>query len=314
MSVRPSSPAPVHCSGAAWWGAGGAPWPSPRSVAATRATTAGSASRTMRAGDRPPSTTPRGCTGASASSTARAMAHASAGGSRPRASSSSRNVRGAPIACGMIGEGGAARAPGASRRRCPTGGARAVPSRAPPARDDEPMQRAPFVSFPVRPPDGRRPAARDVVEGVLSELRAGRLPPGARLPPVRALERQLGMSKNTVQAAYDELVARGVVEAREREGVFVAIDRDAPAVEHVAARPPLPVLRPPPPVGPGRVPDRGISLSTVFIEPALLPADRIAECARSVLRGRMSPWYDVQGHPGLREAIAARLRRRGLDV
>ena len=75
------------------------------------------------------------------------------------------------------------------------------------------MLRAPFVSFPVRPVGGRRPAARDVVEGVIGELRAGRLPAGARLPPVRALERQLGMSKNTIQAAYDELVARGIVEA-----------------------------------------------------------------------------------------------------
>ena len=50
------------------------------------------------------------------------------------------------------------------------------------------------------------------------------------MPPVRALEKQLGLSKNTAQAAYDELVARGLVEAREREGVFVL----APAAQRVA--------------------------------------------------------------------------------
>lgn len=176
------------------------------------------------------------------------------------------------------------------------------------------MQRAPFVSFPVREPSGRRLAARDVVEGVLGELRAGRLPAGARLPPVRALERQLGMSKNTVQAAYDELMARGVVETREREGVFVAADCAAPAAPPPRVAPPLPELRPPPAIGAGRVPSTGISLSTVFIDPDLLPGERIAECARSVLKAGMSPWYDVQGHPGLREAIAARLRRRGFEV
>lgn len=176
------------------------------------------------------------------------------------------------------------------------------------------MQRAPFVTFPVRPAGGRRPAARDVVDGVIGELRAGRLPAGARLPPVRALERQLGMSKNTIQAAYDELVARGVVEAREREGVFVASAREDAAPPPPPVAPPLPALRPPPAIGAGRVPSGGISLSTVFIDPELLPGDRIAECARSVLKARMSPWYDVQGHPGLREVIAARLRRRGFDV
>src|SRR3979490_629234 len=53
------------------------------------------------------------------------------------------------------------------------------------------------------------------------EMGSGALPAGSRLPPVRALENQLGLLKNTAQAAYDELVARGLVETREREGVFV---------------------------------------------------------------------------------------------
>src|SRR2546428_125664 len=65
------------------------------------------------------------------------------------------------------------------------------------------------------------------------------------LPPVRALEKQLGLSKNTAQGAYDELVARGLVEARGREGVFVlakaALAAPAPVVE-----PPLPAVVPPP--------------------------------------------------------------------
>jgi len=63
-------------------------------------------------------------------------------------------------------------------------------------------------------------AAEDVVRTVLAEVRAGHLPAGGRLLPVRALEHQLGLSKNTVQAAYDELVARGALETREREGEF----------------------------------------------------------------------------------------------
>ncbi|HEY5922358.1 MAG TPA: winged helix-turn-helix domain-containing protein, partial [Kofleriaceae bacterium] len=67
----------------------------------------------------------------------------------------------------------------------------------------------------------RRATAADIVASVQREIESGALPAGSRLPPVRALEKQLGLSKNTAQAAYDELVARGLVEAREREGVFV---------------------------------------------------------------------------------------------
>jgi DNA-binding transcriptional regulator YhcF (GntR family) len=57
------------------------------------------------------------------------------------------------------------------------------------------------------------------------------------LPPVRALEKQLGLSKNTAQAAYDELVARGLVEAREREGMFV--------LQPSRVTPPAPVMHVP---------------------------------------------------------------------
>src|ERR1700722_5031539 len=85
------------------------------------------------------------------------------------------------------------------------------------------MSRAPYVRFSVRAPDpGRRSSAQDIVTTVAEDIGAGRLPPGARLPPVRVLEQELGLSKNTVQVAYDELVARGLLDTREREGVFVA--------------------------------------------------------------------------------------------
>jgi DNA-binding transcriptional MocR family regulator len=160
--------------------------------------------------------------------------------------------------------------------------------------------------------DGRRATAADIVASVQREIAGGSLPAGSRLPPVRALEKQLGLSKNTAQAAYDELVARGLVEARQREGVFVlaAMHVEAP----LATPPPLPRFVPPP-LDPPEVSPRGTTaLSTVFIDPELLPTERIAECARSVLRERMPSQYDPQGYRPLREVIAKRLQARGLDV
>ena len=122
------------------------------------------------------------------------------------------------------------------------------------------------------------------------------------MPPVRALEKQLGLSKNTAQAAYDELVARGLVEAREREGVFVlAASRFVSPGTVITAPPPVLVE---PPISRPDLPGRGVTpLSTVFIDPELLPTERIAECARSVLRERMPSHYDAQGYRPLREAI-----------
>lgn len=172
--------------------------------------------------------------------------------------------------------------------------------------------RPPYVSFSVRA-RGRRPGSGDIVESVLAELARGALPAGSRLPPVRVLEQQLGISKNTVQVAYDELMARGAVETREREGVFVASSALRAPVP--VAAPPLPVLRPPPSLSPGVPRREGINLSAVFIDPDLLPQERLAECARSVLRTPgMASHYDPQGYRPLREAIASRLSARAIDV
>lgn len=50
----------------------------------------------------------------------------------------------------------------------------------------------------------------------------GRLGPGARLPSTRELARRLNVSRNTVMAAYDDLVARGLVLGYVGAGSFVA--------------------------------------------------------------------------------------------
>ena len=58
------------------------------------------------------------------------------------------------------------------------------------------------------------------------------LAPGARLPSVRQCAQQQGVSPSTVVAAYDQLLAQGLVEARKNRGFFV---REM-AVPHGGAR------------------------------------------------------------------------------
>ncbi|MCX5422045.1 PLP-dependent aminotransferase family protein [Streptomyces sp. NBC_00078] len=77
--------------------------------------------------------------------------------------------------------------------------------------------------------DGRRVglerALRDAV-------RDGRLAPGSRLPATRRLAAELGVSRGTAKAAYDQLVAEGYLTARQGSGTQVAslpsVDADAP--------------------------------------------------------------------------------------
>jgi len=177
------------------------------------------------------------------------------------------------------------------------------------------MARPPYVSLTVRADSpGQRPSARHIVEAIAADVHDGRLPVGLRLPPVRVLEHQLGVSKNTVQAAYDELVARGLLEARPREGVFVAAQgAPPPSSPRIGAAPPQ--LRPPAVERQRLRNGDRIPLSTVFIDADLLPMQQITDCFRSALSSPGLPaFYDAQGYPPLRAAIAERLRARGMDV
>jgi DNA-binding transcriptional MocR family regulator len=61
------------------------------------------------------------------------------------------------------------------------------------------------------------------------------LAPGARLPSVRQCAQQHGVSPSTVVAAYDQLLAQGMVEARKNRGFFVRESRAEPAVATGAA-------------------------------------------------------------------------------
>ena len=178
------------------------------------------------------------------------------------------------------------------------------------------MSRPPFVSIHIQSPaPGRRVAAADIVEAYAREIRGGRIPAGCRLPPVRVLERQLGLSKNTAQAAYDELAARGLLDARPREGVFVAAAEGVTPAAPPVAEPPLPALKPVPALFTSPPPDGCLRLSSVFIDPDLLPREALIDCFRSVLRlPGLEPHYDHQGYRPLRAAIARRLVRRGMEV
>ena len=66
------------------------------------------------------------------------------------------------------------------------------------------------------------PAYRRVGDALVARIRSGELAPGARVPSERELAAEQGISRMTARAAVDLLARRGLVERKERSGVFVA--------------------------------------------------------------------------------------------
>ena len=64
---------------------------------------------------------------------------------------------------------------------------------------------------------------------IRGDILTGNLAPGTKLPSKRALAQNLEVSKITVEAAYNQLLAEGYLRSQEKVGYFVeALDRPAP--------------------------------------------------------------------------------------
>jgi GntR family transcriptional regulator len=71
-------------------------------------------------------------------------------------------------------------------------------------------------------PDDGVPIYLQIVTQVKYLVAAGRLLPGAELPPIRNLAEQLRINPNTVARAYRELEVAGVVVKRGTTGTYVS--------------------------------------------------------------------------------------------
>lgn len=76
------------------------------------------------------------------------------------------------------------------------------------------------ITLPQRPVE--MPRQRWLYDEMRHAVLAGRLQPGTRLPATRDLARHFGLSRGTVLAAFDQLIAEGYLIARVGCGTFVA--------------------------------------------------------------------------------------------
>jgi GntR family transcriptional regulator/MocR family aminotransferase len=165
-----------------------------------------------------------------------------------------------------------------------------------------------------------------VAKAISDDIRRGALQAGDRLPSTRALATELGVNRNTVVAAYDELIAQGWVVSRGPGGTFVSdempelANRRAPTVPRgIAARAGYAVRSIELARGPVGSPDMRYHMSIGVPDTRLLPTAMLSRAYRRVLRSRAGraalDYGDPYGAPRLRTAIAAMLRAaRGIPA
>ncbi|HEY6353522.1 MAG TPA: PLP-dependent aminotransferase family protein, partial [Burkholderiaceae bacterium] len=173
------------------------------------------------------------------------------------------------------------------------------------------------------------PLHRQIYEALKAGIREGKYRPGTRLPSTRALCADLGVSRNTVMSAYEQLLAEGYAISRERATTVVAdvvAPRRSPAPEaHDASAPPRlsswaqRLTREPwmPPAGsythrPGVRIDFRYGLPALDEFPLEIWRRLLAAHARRPARDSLG-YAPPAGHAPLREALAQYLNRsRGL--
>jgi GntR family transcriptional regulator/MocR family aminotransferase len=166
-----------------------------------------------------------------------------------------------------------------------------------------------------------------IARAIADDARSGRLAPGSRLPGSRELSRALGVHRNTVLAAYRELLAEGFLSTGQGRGTFIAeslpevrskrwvdsktVRQRRPARPHFAfEKEPVPELSQP-------VPKGVLALYGGIPDTRLVPRQALARAYRRALQRKpdLLAYGDARGEPTLRAALAEMLRaRRGLAV
>jgi GntR family transcriptional regulator / MocR family aminotransferase len=165
-----------------------------------------------------------------------------------------------------------------------------------------------------------QPVYARICDRIRTAIASGALAPNARLPSSRILAKDLGVARNTVDAALEQLVADGYIVRRRGAGSFVASrlpERDAPPLK----RRRLAVAKPS--AGARRLSERAKALQSypghyrpllgVPFTPSLPPIDLFPRkvwnrlLSREAARPGADYWaYGASnGLPALREAVAA---------
>jgi len=181
---------------------------------------------------------------------------------------------------------------------------------------------APFASVPLEE-SSSTPLYYQVYQRLRAAILLGQLSPGTRLPSTRQMANDLGVSRNTMMSAFDQLIAEGYVEGRVGSGTFVSPTLPEELLEARLKTRPIQQIQ----TNPRSLSGRGQAIAKTSVTvagpagrlrpfipgiPALdqfpmsLWSRLVARRWRDESRGLLN-YGPAAGHPPLREAIAAYL-------
>ena len=177
------------------------------------------------------------------------------------------------------------------------------------------------MNTPVRASPGAT-LAEQLAGRLSARIRDRLLAPGARLPSVRECARQQQVSPSTVVAAYDRLLAQGLVESRPQRGFFV---RDQAGATGRAARAPVATQRAAPVSASALIrsmfqaqgdklqPGTGV-LPADWLDAPFMAAAVRAATRQGALTAMAMHYGDPAGDAALRRALSQRLSGMAIDA
>ena len=176
------------------------------------------------------------------------------------------------------------------------------------------MSAAKISSISPLDPNASEPFFKQIYERFRSAIASGVLKPGDRIPSARALMKELGLSRGTIEAAYGLLAAEGYIQARGQAGTIVTPDLKL-AAPALASPPPRkePEDEAPPSFRPDTTLPFQMGLPALDAFPRKIWARLGARCVRAMQPADMAH-PSVCGLPSLRTEIAAYLNiARGVN-
>ncbi len=172
--------------------------------------------------------------------------------------------------------------------------------------------------------DCEKPVYQQIADGIITEIRKGRLRPGMPLPGSRILAGDLGVNRKTITTAYTELIDEGWLSTAYKKGTFVAetLPEAAPVRKQreVAVKPAgLDFIQHQALAVPGGKAKAGIQFDDGWPDVHLAPLDDLARAYKRIFqqktRWRMMGYTDARGEERLRHALSVMLHHdRGLNA
>ncbi|WCN36192.1 PLP-dependent aminotransferase family protein [Aneurinibacillus uraniidurans] len=154
----------------------------------------------------------------------------------------------------------------------------------------------------------KEPLYIQLYQYIKEEIQTGRIPSSTRLPSIRQLAHFLHISKTTIQVAYQQLLAEGYIESKERSGFYV-VDMASESFEH----PPASYSSPSPNRDSNRKPKPiryDFYMSKIDVDH--FPYDKWRMCSNQSMnleQKQLLSYGDRQGEIGLRRALSQYLRQ-----